>query len=157
MRHSKNRSHLAVFFWKGVPTGFAAPAWRATVPVRGLNIGCPDGGAFEESTKKQVNYSGCQKYIWINCHCEELGDEAIFWKPWETASLRSQWPLKYSLSQSEHIFDDYYNTDSLENRGHSAIRIQRAESGCQIKIKRHHRLFTMRWPLCLHDTRHHSA
>ena len=35
-------------------------------------------------------------------------DEAIFWKTWEIASLRSQWPLKDSLSQSEHIFDSHY-------------------------------------------------
>ncbi len=52
-------------------------------------------------------YSGCQKFVPIVCHCEELSDEAIFWKIWEIASLRSQWLLKDSLSQSKHIFDNY--------------------------------------------------
>jgi hypothetical protein len=36
------------------------------------------------------NYSGCQKFVPIICHCEELSDEAIFWKTGEIASLRSQ-------------------------------------------------------------------
>jgi len=35
-------------------------------------------------------YSGCQKFVPINCHCEEPGDEAIFLKRREIASLRSQ-------------------------------------------------------------------
>jgi hypothetical protein len=53
-------------------------------------------------------YNGCQKFVPIICHCEEPSDEAIFWKTWGIASLRSQWLLKDSLSQSEHIFDNYY-------------------------------------------------
>jgi hypothetical protein len=36
------------------------------------------------------SYSDCQKFVPITCHCEEPSDEAIFWKTWGIASLRSQ-------------------------------------------------------------------
>jgi hypothetical protein len=42
------------------------------------------------SNPKSKFYSGCQKYIPINRHCEELCNEAIFCETEAIASLRSQ-------------------------------------------------------------------